>query len=1168
MYSVNFGKDVKKINSDISQKRTSNKEVKAVETKSTQASSLEALSGYGRAIVNIDSLKNSAKNIANATDIDTFKKQILSDSNLKNFGIERAIEKDYHLDLAQSLCYGKDKSGNDLFPQKELIKDILYEVHKDNLQLVYDLCFGKDENGNDIFPSKELIYDIVRMIPRKEEMMKIFHQTPIEELSSFFVAKELFSKINEQGNIIPPTDIELDNFSNEFLEKTKNISNKLCFGKDENGKDLFPHKAQIKDVLFRLCDWPYDFLETFCFSKDDEGNSLFFDSGNLHKLFLLIEKNDFDFVQQLYFGKNENGNDLIEDKKSIKEILSSITGRHDVVGSPNQSMIEQRTEFAKKMYFGKTSTGEDFWKDKNIIPDIIPYVGKCKFDYIQELCFGKNSNGKDLIKDRNDIAKVLKAMFQPALYSPSPSEEILEARFNFSKQLLQDFNGDISDNVLSLISSCNNNSIIDSYNSLKSILSIENISKMSPHDITTANKIIDLYNIQDINEIPLEKKRNIIRTIVANNVSLFSLSDELKQMFPLIPSNKDEYCSILKTLCKSIGIETNVLSDEQINKFNSNMRNLSSVLAELSDEEFNALDFEQEYTKDEFIKNTYEIIKDLSPAERQKVYDYFGFELKPITHNSERLTIIGYPVNLNNGKKLAKIDNPKTEAVIEQLRPEVIKFSENNFVSCQNKEIEAYINEILNLCPEFRTEIEREQSGLHEFDVFKHSLKVMQKIVQNPKFDNLNKSDKKIMLMASMLHDVRKAEAKADPTHSNECSFDAFYISKKFALTKEETNKLYALIKNHEWLGYTNSQDIKNEEERELRIKSAAYDLYYDNLFELSKIFTEADLKAVNSNDFLYNKVKNIFETNSSRVEAYVNELKTTQPLLPVTKIPSSTRIKEAINIVNSDGSTNLNGIYQDEKGMIIIKFNEVENETWEKIGFPKNSISKGIVTTGYSSYRGDISENRVNTGNIKFFAHGLDYSEQMRNFDEFALPDSDALLSVSYMERPESKYKLFRHNGLLLDTDTRYIHGGGETDSGSGCKKSLDLFKRNYAFSDGYRHSDRCYISDLIKQSLHLTNEQYVEFVKNNANKAICEIEPKEYQEKLVKAFSTINSNVRKGERSYNEMYITNPRTMGVFAYSNSSYINNVLDFVSKQADFLKEYALEEDIPFIVFGN
>ena len=45
--------------------------------------------------------------------------------------------------------------------------------------------------------------------------------------------------------------------------------------------------------------------------------------------------------------------------------------------------------------------------------------------------------------------------------------------------------------------------------------------------------------------------------------------------------------------------------------------------------------------------------------------------------------------------------------------------------------------------------------------------------------------------------------------------------------------------------------------------------------------------------------------------------MKSTQPLLPVTKLPKASRVKEAITVVNDDYSTNLKGIYQDEKGKI-----------------------------------------------------------------------------------------------------------------------------------------------------------------------------------------------------------------------------------------------------------
>ena len=101
--------------------------------------------------------------------------------------------------------------------------------------------------------------------------------------------------------------------------------------------------------------------------------------------------------------------------------------------------------------------------------------------------------------------------------------------------------------------------------------------------------------------------------------------------------------------------------------------------------------------------------------------------------------------------------------------------------------------------------------------------------------------------------------------------------------------------------------------------------------------------------------------------------------------------------------------------------------------------------------------------------------------------------------------------------------------------------------------------------------SDLYVRFIKENENKPFTEIEPKDIREKIIKAFATINSNVRKGNREYNEMYVSNPNVMSVFAYSTSDHVGNVMDFVqnsSSRLDFLKKYALERDIPMIVFGD
>ena len=739
--------------------------------------------------------------------------------------------------------------------------------------------------------------------------------------------------------------------------------------------------------------------------------------------------------------------------------------------------------------------------------------------------------------------------------------------------------------------------IIDSKNeiSYKDLIKLnktigrEKAKNLSKKDTKFAIKFIDIYKKQNINEIPREGKKKLLKELVASDKGLFNISDEMKKMFPIIPTNQKDYCKLLPSVVRSLGFDTNVILDKH---FDEKLSHLGETLSNISDEDFKTLDIKQEYSRDEFIKDVHDKVKDLSREERQKVYDYFGFELHHNKKANTGFTITGYPMNLNNGEKLSQIKDPQTKAVIENLRENVIKFTQNNKIVCENKELENDLNNIIKSLPELRATIGLKQRGNgenfgHDYDVFTHSLKVMQGIVKDPKYQKLNDSDKKIMLFASLLHDIAKKEGFSDSHHADNSSFDASFIVKKFKLTQEEEIKLFTLIKNHEWNNYVNN--ASDEKERKRRQQSVAYDLRHDNLFDMSLIFTHADLKGVNDyfhdlkNEDRISKADGITRSygeaadfHAQSIKKYIEQLKPSQPLLPVTKIPSSSDIEKSITEVKLDGSTNIKGVYKDKDGLIVIKYNELQNEDLEKIGFSCLSTTKGIeakTSAGES----------VNTGNVKFFAHGFDEPYQLAKFDAFNLINSEVLLSVSYAERPESKYRFFRPQGILLDCDTKYVHGGGETDSGSGTGKFVKDFKRDYIFG-GYREKDRKYISDLIKTALNMDDEKYKEFVEKYKNVPLSEIEPEETRAKLIKAFSEINSNIRKGKREYNEMYISNPKPpMAVFAYAENYHekINNPLDFlnrtqkqkyesksVNERTEFLREYALEHHVPFIVFGN
>lgn len=749
-------------------------------------------------------------------------------------------------------------------------------------------------------------------------------------------------------------------------------------------------------------------------------------------------------------------------------------------------------------------------------------------------------------------------------------------------------------NQIPVLISDENGEMFSKIQQLNQRIGIDNASKLTVPDTELAVNFLGFEGKKDINEFSIYGKRILLRQLISANADLFNQSDNFKSIFPLLPKNQEEYCALLPAIVSSLGIETKPLTIKEKEEFNRQLHTLSGSLKKLSDNEFNAIKVYQTYGRNKFICDVIKKTEKLTKQEKQKVYDYFGFEITGNEKAPYGYTINGYPANPSDSKKLAKIKDSNTRAVIESLRENVIQFTEENTVKCTNKEIEAALNAIVKYLPEIRTQISKIQagnqgtytSGSHDFDVMKHSLKVIQKMSQDKNFSTLSEKDKQIMLLAGLTHDIRKQEGYVDRTHPSESAFDTFFIAKKFNLSQDEEIKLYTIIKHHEWLPFINKS--QNEEQLKERYKSTAYDLRYDNVLDLLNIFTHADLRAVKNNDSfhdskygsskvdIYGNIRSYGEScdyYTAKLKTYIKELQKSQPVLPVTKIPNSDTIKNNLHINPNDGTTDVKGVYVDKDGLVIIKFNEVED--FEKIGFEKGSISRGIKGNLYDG-------SRYNTGNIKFLVHGLDYESQLSKFDAFSLIDSDALLSVSYAERPESKYRFFRPQGVILDVNTEYIHGGGNTDAGSGCKKDIDLFKKDYIFG-GEREADRLYISNLIKEAAGLSDDEYIQFVKQNENKSFMEIEPEELREKIIKAFAAINSNSRTGNREYNEMYISNPKPpMAVFAYGlcEGKRIDNPIEFlnsdknetedsgpVKERTGFLRKYALEHNVPFIIFG-
>ena len=658
----------------------------------------------------------------------------------------------------------------------------------------------------------------------------------------------------------------------------------------------------------------------------------------------------------------------------------------------------------------------------------------------------------------------------------------------------------------------------------------ETLEKMTG-DFDAANylRFEEFINKKNINELTLAEKKNLMDKLIKNNSRSFNngLSDD-SGLFKLVPNNQKQYCALLEKLAKSIGISTKKLTAAELQTFENGLQDLNKHIGNI---DFNKVELKLNMSRQDFTKKAQNIMSNLDDNEKRRVMDYFGFEI-----NNNKLK--GYPINLNNGEKLAEIADNKTKAVIERLRPVVVEFSEKNPVTVVNgnKAFEKALNEVLVGLPELRPMIGKPQHATHAYTLDLHTLKVLQGVTANPKFATLSKEDKKIVSIASLLHDVTKTEGLRDPLHPMESAFDAYYIIQKMNLREDQQLKVYELIKSHNWLDRLNNP--KNTPEVIERIaQDVAFDARHTNTFELAKILCEADLKAVRSDSSFFNKHKATLQTMSDKVDGYLRRIHETQITLPQTRMPKASQLT-GVETKSANGITN-KVIYMDRAPQDL-----------STLGFDKGTTK--------DNWRGLV--------------HALDNEEQMQKFNTFSVIDTEALLSTSYMDA--KNYRVFRKQGFVLDVDFNDIHAGYYRDFGTGYAKDIELLKSDYLFKGqraavndknawtGDRREYRDYIPNLVKQKMGINNEQYVELMeKIQSCKSITDIEKidKRFADSLQEIFANMDAGRRNGGRQYNEMLVTRPKIQAVFAYDKD---------YNKIPEFLRKYAADNDLPIIIFGK
>ncbi len=769
-------------------------------------------------------------------------------------------------------------------------------------------------------------------------------------------------------------------------------------------------------------------------------------------------------------------------------------------------------------------------------------LGKLINDELEKLpCNSTTINFFNIFRDNpeinfRDAANFLKSLKKGTLendYVATWTLERLLGDKDVNIKSLTKFYNSLNDRVverinLGTLSNLVDDSDIDLKEASQKLSSIpeETLKKLkSSDDVITYLRFEDFLGKKNINELSQAEKRKLMNKLVKNNSASFSFSSDLA---PIIPKNQEEYCALLSKLARSIGIDTKPLSAQDKKFFEESLSRLDGSIKKV---DFDKASISLKISRQDFIDSVSKQMEKLDDLEKRKVMDYFGFE---IVDGKLR----GYPINLNNGEKLAEISNKKTKKVIENIRPLVVDFSEHNpiIVAGADKAFEKDLNDILKGLPELRSMIGKAQHETHAYSLDKHTLKVLQGVVSDPRFASLPAEDKKVLSIASLLHDITKAEGLRDPMHPMESAFDAYYIIQKMKLPEEQQLKIYELIKSHNWLDRLNHP--KNTPADVQRIaQDIAFDARHTNTFELAKILSKADMKAVKKDSSFFKRHEKTLDEMSATVDKYLKRIQDSQIVLPQTVIPKASQIKNGV-IKEADGIKNT-VIYMDKA-----------DDNLELLGFEKGTTKD----------------------NWRALVHALEYDSQMQKFNTFSTIDTEALLSTSYID-PKS-YKVFRKQGLILDVNTNDIHAGYCSDFGTGCGKSIELLKSDYLFN-GQRKTNgvekwawredrteyRDYIPNLIKSKMNINDDEYSKLIeKIQGCKSLTDIEKvdSDFAKALKETFSEMESKKRRGGRQYNEMLISRPKIQGVFAYDKPYH---------KIPEFLRKYAQENDLPIIIFG-
>ena len=682
--------------------------------------------------------------------------------------------------------------------------------------------------------------------------------------------------------------------------------------------------------------------------------------------------------------------------------------------------------------------------------------------------------------------------------------DIILSNKNFSKQIPNGI-----ENILVLTRSDNFEQMKNIVNNPKFISELDKLNSKPNATIKDNVLLIDFFNYMDkssLTELSKVEKKDFLFKLLSNKNNL---SDN-KFDYKLIPINDEGYINTIKAITQRLNMSFKPLNDAEQKVFDNSLDNLANSLKSM--DLSNLTDIKLSMPHSEFVSQVQLLIKDLSIEEQAKIQDYFGFKIV-----DGKLT--GYPNSENKDLSLSEISDNQTISILNKVKTVVDNYTDNNFITVKDNPI---LNQALKDISKFMPEIFNQVDGTN---LPVSTIKSLQKVVQNPKFDTLSSSDKKVMLLSTLLHNTDKVSGS-----TSESAFDAYFISKRFNMSDSEAQKIYKIVESSDLINkfMSTSKTANNPDERKNIFDLLAFNIKERNDFEMAQMLYSSK------------EQEGLTRFLDKALEKRIEEIKSNDFILPQTS-------QDEYFAYAKDEVIEKDGVQYNVK---VVNSSDIDN-FYALAHTPDAGMSSG-------------GSRMANFANFEIF----------KNFAD------DKVICAGYIGNGQAGLANEFHKGFIFEVPNDKQYVGYGTDIFSESRNILTLIKHYYRDNRQYAHrgrgkrfTHRTMISNELKSLLYKPDEvdidkKYIARLENIKQQLgtetmtltkLQEIDP-EFANAYKEFLSRDNKNTDDGHYLmrqgtwHNEILVSNPKITAIFT-------DNIEDL---PVEYLQK-AQEENLPIVI---